>query len=164
MMMLMLPYCSTCLGKKLSCHHRIHGWKIGWFWPSMSTCALPMAYQAQQPLNHQHKIPFHASSKMRILELKSEKVENFQWSWSRWCSKNIASTKLCLLRLLLWCQSSYPQLCPSVLKFAYMSMLTTTAPIWKLLELFPKKAQPPHILHATAHKLSNLGPSYDGHL
>jgi hypothetical protein len=43
-------------------------------------------------------------------------------------------------------------------------MLATIAPIWKLLELFPKKAQPPHILHAIAHKLSNLGPSHDGHL
>jgi hypothetical protein len=39
-----------------------------------------------------------------------------------------------------------------------MSMLATTAPIWKLLMLFPEKAQPPHIPHATAHKLSNIGP------
>jgi hypothetical protein len=45
-----------------------------------------------------------------------------------------------------------------------MSMLATNAPIWKLLELFPEKAQPPHILHATAHKLSNLGPSHNEQL
>jgi hypothetical protein len=108
--------------------------KIGWLWPSMSTCALRMAHQAQRPLNHQREIPFHASSKMRILELKFGKVENIQWSWSWWCSKYIASMRLCLLRLLLWCRSSYPQLCPSVVKLAYMSMLATTAPIWKLLK------------------------------
>jgi hypothetical protein len=130
-----------------------------WFWPSMSTCALRSAPQAQQ-----HKIPFHASFKMRVLELKFEKVENFQWSWSWWCSKNIASMRLCFLRLLLWCRSSYTQLCLFVVKLVYMNMLATIAPIWKLFKLFPQKAQPPHIFHAIAHKLLNLSPSHDGHL
>jgi hypothetical protein len=53
---------------------------------------------------------------------------------------------------------------PLCIKIAYMSMLVTTTPILKMFKLFPKKTQPPNILHTIAHKLSNLGPSHNGHM